>query len=58
MRPKLKLKPRSVAVPTNQTAEAASRSSIFGTGKPREAAADEDEKPSRSRQSSESKEST
>lgn len=58
MRPKLKLKPRSVDVPTNQTAEAASRSSIFGTGKPREATADEDEKPSRSRQSSESKEST
>lgn len=51
-RPKLKLKPRSVGAPTNQTAEAASRSSIFGTGKPREAAADEE----RDRESPEKKE--
>ncbi|PIK34852.1 putative eukaryotic translation initiation factor 4H-like [Apostichopus japonicus] len=41
-RPKLKLKPRSVGQPINQTAEAASRSSIFGTGKPRESTADEE----------------
>ena len=34
-RPKLTLKPRSVANPVNDVADTASRSSIFGEGKPR-----------------------
>lgn len=51
-RPKLKLKPRTVAAPVLQKSEAERNTSIFGTGKPREAAAEAESK-TRSRNVSE-----